>query len=136
MDEGTGQPAGDGTVGVEAAFAGLEVEHWAGQTIVTGEEPFAPFGFAGEGAGVEVTGEVVGDLAADLGGAFLNVGLDGGVQGGEAFEEAVGVLGGDGERAAAALVTAGMAGDPFAGFFASFGEGGVNGGEDANFLAR
>lgn len=76
MDERAGEAASDGTVVVEAAGAGGEVEDGAGEPGVAGEEPVAPFGFGGEGGGGEVTGEVRGELGAGVGGTAAEVLLE------------------------------------------------------------
>jgi len=135
LDKRASQTAGDGPVWVEAAFAVVEIEDWAGEACVAGKEPVAPFGGGGECAGGEVAGEVRGELGADGLGAPADVGLVGLWQGCEALLEAAGVPRGDGKGTAAAIVAAGAAGEPGTGAVTSFSEGGVDGGQDANFHA-
>ena len=121
---------------VEAAFPGFEIENRTGQAGVAGEEPFAPLRMGGECAGGEVAGEILGHEEAGLLGALPDLGLIERRQSGEAVAEAAGVLLGDGERPAAALIATGAASEPIAGPLARFGESSVDSGQHANFRTR
>jgi len=102
---------------------------------VASKEPVAPIGSRSEDCGGEVSGEVLGKNGAGAAGAFANVGLLSLGQGRETLLEPAGVLRGDRKGTAAAVVATGAAGKPVAGALTSFGEGGVDGSEDANFRA-
>ena len=134
LDEGPGEPAGDGAVGVKTAFAGVEVEDGAREAVVAAQEPVAPFGMIGEDA--RFAREILGELPASVGGALSDVRLDSGGELSEAGAEADSVLGGDGERAAATLVATGTTGQPVSSELASVGKGRVDCRKDANFPAR
>lgn len=109
--------ADDGTVLVEIAGAGCEIECGAGfgfaEGVFVGEERRGFVVFA-EDAGEAVSGEERDEAAEGLCGALadavgaLGVGL---FEGGEAIAEAVRVFVGDGEDAVAALGASGAAGE-------------------------
>ncbi len=129
-DEGWAEGAAeDGTGSVEVAGLGGGVEGGAGLVVGEGVEGFESLWGGGEDSGVWVAGKGRGEA----GGGGPGARADGGgasrfseVKGVETFAQAVGVQGGDGEDAVAALRAAGAAGQPVAGAVDGVGEGAIN----------
>ncbi len=121
--------AEDGARGVKIAGLGGGIERGAGLVVGEGVEGFKRCRGGGEGP----SGGIAGKGGGEAGDGGCGAGADGGgtggirvIEGTQALLKAMGVEGGDGEDAVAALRTAGAAGEPGAGAADGIGEGVVD----------